>query len=134
MRISDWSSDVCSSDLDNEDRAREVLRTLAGEGHDVSVFDVTKDRAVDAAFDSIEADGPASVLVVASGGAPVNPDNPHPNIATTATEDWNRGIALNLSGVFFCIRKFDQLRLARPLEHSRIITLTSARKSKSRNS
>src|SRR3546814_15005961 len=96
MRISDWSSDVCSSDL-----------------------------AVDAAFDSIDADGPASVLVVASGGAPVNPDNPHPNIATTATEDWNRGIALNLSGVFFCIRKFAQLRLARPLEHSRIITMTS---------
>jgi len=59
------------------------------------------------------------------GGAPVNPDNPHPNIATTATEDWNRGIALNLSGVFFCIRKFAQLRLARPLEHSRIITMTS---------
>src|SRR3546814_3445339 len=39
--------------------------------------------------------------------------------STTATEDWNRGIALNLSGVFFCIRKFAQLRLARPLEHSR---------------
>src|SRR3546814_5373162 len=97
MRISDWSSDVCSSDL-----------------------------AVDAAFDSIDADGPASVLVVASGGAPVNPDNPHPNIATTATEDWNRGIALNLSGVFFCIRKFAQLRLARPLEDRKSTRLNSS--------
>src|SRR3546814_18754680 len=45
--------------------------------------------------------------------------------STTATADWNRGIALNLTGVFFCIRKFAPLRLARPLEHSRIITMTS---------
>src|SRR3546814_8056627 len=43
--------------------------------------------------------------------------------------DWSSDVCssdlLNLSGVFFCIRKFAQLRLARPLEHSRIITMTS---------
>src|SRR3546814_18580856 len=50
---------------------------------------------------------------------------PYTTLFRSATEDWNRGIALNLSGVFFCIRKFAQLRLARPLEHSRIITMTS---------
>jgi len=65
-------------------------------------------------------------LVVASGGAPVNPNDALPNVAHMTTADWDRNIALNLTGVFFCVRKFAQLRLARRLEHARIITLTSA--------
>lgn len=108
----------------NRERAEEVLPSLAGAGHDVAQFDVTNDAEVDAAFDAIEASDPASVLVVASGGLLVD----HlalPNIATMSTSDWNRTIALNLTGVFFCLRKFAQLRLARPLEHSRIITISS---------
>src|SRR3546814_15967655 len=32
MRISDWSSDVCSSDLDREGRGRELVAVVAHEG------------------------------------------------------------------------------------------------------
>jgi NAD(P)-dependent dehydrogenase (short-subunit alcohol dehydrogenase family) len=108
----------------NLQRAQENLRTLKGEGHDVVQLDVTNEAEVNAAFDSVEARFPASVLVVASGGMIVG----HwtlPNIATTSTSDWDKTMALNLTGVFFCLRKFAQLRLAHPLEHSRIITISS---------
>ncbi len=104
--------------------AHETLRTLKGEGHDVVQLDVTNEAEVDAAFDSVEARHPASVLVVASGGMIVG----HwtlPNIATASTSDWDKTIALNLKGLFFCVRKFAQLRLAHPLQHSRIINIGS---------
>jgi NAD(P)-dependent dehydrogenase (short-subunit alcohol dehydrogenase family) len=79
---------------------------------------------VDAAFDKIEKQSAAAVLVVASGGLIVDP-TAVPNVATLSTSDWDRTVALNLSGVFFCIRKFVQLRLAKPVEHGRIIVIGS---------
>jgi NAD(P)-dependent dehydrogenase (short-subunit alcohol dehydrogenase family) len=114
---------VTVADL-NLQGANDALRSLAGEGHDVVQLDVTNDAQVDAAFDAVEARFPASVLVVASGGLLIDPRT-RPTIATLSTSDWNKTIAYNLTGVFFCLRKFAQLRLAHPLEHSRIITLSS---------
>lgn len=106
-------------------RSQETLRSLKGQGHDVVQFDVTKDAEVDAAFDAIEARFPPSVLVVATGGLLVDVQA-MPTIATMSTSDWEKTIAFNLTGIFFCLRKFAQLRLARPLPHGRIITISSA--------
>lgn len=108
----------------NLDRARDTLASLVGEGHEIVQVDVTKDDEVDAAFDAIEARFPPSVLVVASGGL-VTGRQPPPTVDAMTTPEWDRTIAYNLTAVFYCVRKFAQVRLARPLEHSRIITLTS---------
>jgi NAD(P)-dependent dehydrogenase (short-subunit alcohol dehydrogenase family) len=80
---------------------------------------------VNAAFDAIEARDPASVLVIASGG-PVVHLGQRVNVATIAPSDWDRTIALNVTGVFCCVQKFAQQRLAAPLEHSRIIIIGSS--------
>lgn len=109
----------------NLEGARQVLETLQGRGHDVARLDVTSDESVNAAFDAVEASDPASVLVIASGG-PVVHLGQRVNVATIAKADWDRTVALNLTGVFCCVQKFAQQRLAAPREHSRIIIIGSA--------
>lgn len=107
----------------NLNAAENLLPSLDGDGHDAIAIDVTNDGSVDSAFDAIEARAPARVLVIASGGLVSMPGMS--NVTTMTTTDWNRGIALNLNGTFFCIRKFGQQRLANPVEQSRIIVIGS---------
>lgn len=115
---------VVVADFDVEG-ARKVLDGLHGSGHDMVRLDVTRAESVHAAFLGIEARGPAGVLVVASGG-PVIHLGQESHVATLGMDDWDRTIALNLTGVFCCVRTFAQLRLAAPIEHSRIILIGSA--------
>jgi NAD(P)-dependent dehydrogenase (short-subunit alcohol dehydrogenase family) len=109
----------------NLERAREVLQTLVGDGHCVFEVDVTSAKSIGAAFDAVEADAPASILVIASGG-PIVHLGQAVNIATMALSDWERTLALNVTGVFTCVQKFAQLRLANPIEQSRVVILGSA--------
>lgn len=106
------------------ERGQDVLRSLYGEGHGVVQLDITNEESVDAAFDSVEARFPVSILIVASGGL-LTERKVLPSVASMTAPEWERTIAYNLTGVFFCMRKFARLRLAKPLDHSRIITLTS---------
>ncbi|MDR7379297.1 NAD(P)-dependent dehydrogenase (short-subunit alcohol dehydrogenase family) [Rhodoferax ferrireducens] len=115
---------VVVADFD-EDGARKVMDDLSGSGHEVARLDVTRAESVHAALLGIEASGPASVLVVASGG-PVVHLGQRTHVATLGKDDWDRTIALNLTGVFCCVQAFAQLRLATPMEHSRIILIGSA--------
>ncbi|MDM0059130.1 SDR family NAD(P)-dependent oxidoreductase [Variovorax fucosicus] len=109
----------------NVEAARKVLDGLHGSGHDVTRLDVTRAESVRTALLDIEASGPASVLVVASGG-PVVHLGQQTHVATFGMDDWDRTIALNLTGVFCCVQTFAQLRLAVPIEHSRIVLIGSA--------
>lgn len=106
-------------------RARELLPSLEGEGHDVCQLDITVEDSVYAAFDAVEATAPASILVIASGGPVVHLAR-GVNVATLDMSDWKRTIDLNLTGVFCCVTKFAQLRLANPTEQSRIVIVGSA--------
>jgi NAD(P)-dependent dehydrogenase (short-subunit alcohol dehydrogenase family) len=108
----------------NLERAQEVARSLEGAGHHAVRVDVTDPVEVDAVFDGIEARDPASVLVVATGGLLAIPA-PGAKFTDMGTELWNSSIAYNLNGMFFCMRKFGALRIANPIEHARIITITS---------
>lgn len=114
---------VTIADLDI-DRANSVLLSLGGSGHQAIQMDVLNDESVDAAFDAIEARSPARVLVVASGG-PLTGVSRALSITNMATADWNKSLTYNLNGVFFCVRKFGQLREANPIEHGRIIVIGS---------
>jgi NAD(P)-dependent dehydrogenase (short-subunit alcohol dehydrogenase family) len=109
----------------NLERAREVSNSLDGEGHTVVELDVTREETVSVAFDEIEASGPASILVVASGG-PVVHLGQGINVATMAMTAWKKTVDFNLTAVFCCVQKFAQLRLANPLEQSRIVIIGSS--------
>lgn len=109
----------------NLERATDVLGALEGEGHEAVRLDVTDPETIAAAFEGVESRDPASILVVASGG-PVVHLGQAANVATMHLSDWDKTLALNLTGVFNCLQKFAQLRLARPLDHSRIVIIGSA--------
>lgn len=108
----------------NAAQAQEVADSLEGSGHSGVRIDVTDEEQLGEAFDRIEAETPAAILVVSSGG-PVADLSKRPTIATLDAEDWRRTIDLNLTGVFYAMQKFAQLRVARPLEHARIVTISS---------
>lgn len=109
----------------NQERAQAVLATLAGEGHEAAQVDVTDEASIARAFDAVEAASPASVLVVASGG-PVVHLAMGANVATISMSDWKKTVDVNLTGVFACVTKFAQLRLAKPVDQSRIVIVGSA--------
>lgn len=109
----------------NLERGREVLASLEGDGHDLCQIDVTNEESIAGAFEAVEASGPASILVVASGGPVVHLAR-GVNVATMTMADWTRTIDLNLTGVFACVTRFAQLRMANPLEQSRIVIIGSA--------
>lgn len=123
-RLASEGHRIVVADFDLE-RAQQVSGTLEGDGHEAIRIDVTDEGAVGAAFDAIEAGAPAAILVVATGG-PVVHLGQRVNVATMALSDWRRTIDLNLTGVFACVQKFAQLRLAHPLEQSRIVIIGSA--------
>lgn len=108
-----------------EDRAHALAQALDGEGHEAIAFDVTDEAGIGAAFDTVEAVEPASMLVIASGG-PVVHLGKGVNAATISMTEWRRTIDLNLTGTFACIQKFAQLRMAKPTEHGRIVVIGSA--------
>lgn len=108
----------------NLDHARSLLPSLQGKNHDAVQMDVTSDASVDSALEAIDVRSPARVLVIASGGM-VTPPGQVGNTATLSTADWNKSFTLNVSGTFFCMRKFAQLRGANPIAQSRIIVIGS---------
>lgn len=109
----------------NAERANAVTDGLEGSGHEPVQLDIMGSASVTAAFDAIEAASPAKILVIASGG-PVVHLGMGANVTTMAMADWEKTIALNLTGVFCCLQKFAQLRSANPIDQSRIIILGSA--------
>lgn len=108
----------------NLEKARDLAAGLEGEGHGAVEMDVTDAGSVDRALEEVEAQSPPAVLVISSGG-PLADLSLRPTVTTLDPDDWVRTVAVNLTGVFLAIRKFGQLRQARPLEHGRIITIGS---------
>lgn len=122
-RLASEGHRVIVADFDLQ-RANAVAQSLGG-GHEAIRLDVTKEETVSAAFAAIEASAPAAILVVAVGG-PVVHLGQRVNVATMTLSDWQRTIEVNLTGVFTCVQKFARLRLAKPLEQSRVVIVGSA--------
>jgi NAD(P)-dependent dehydrogenase (short-subunit alcohol dehydrogenase family) len=116
----DYRVVVADLDLGGAER---VCSKLAGDGHEAVSLDVTDEASVERMFDAVEAEDPANVLVVATGGPVL--DGGFPTVAEMKSANWNRSIALNLTGVFYCVRKFAQQRLAHVVPHPRIVIISS---------
>lgn len=108
----------------NLEKAEALAATLPGSGHGAVRMDVTDFESVTRGFDDVEAQAPAAVLVISSGG-PLADLSRRPTVATLDPEDWVRTVQVNLTGVFYAIRAFGALRQAHPLADSRIITIGS---------
>lgn len=114
---------VVVGDIDMQ-QAEAVVARLAGSGHRAMRLDAMNPDEVDSCFDAIEAERPAAVMVVVTGGV-VPGEQLLPNIAEMDLARWELTIKLNLSSVFYCLRKFAQQRFARPLEDMRVVTFSS---------
>ncbi|WP_336952326.1 MULTISPECIES: SDR family NAD(P)-dependent oxidoreductase [Sphingobium] len=114
---------IMLADLDDVS-AQNVVRALPGDGHQAFAIDVTQDTQVESLMDRVEQISPAAILVVVAGAIFVDPANV-PNIAQFPTAIWNKTFALNITGTFFCVRKFASQRLVNPLSHTRIVTFAS---------
>jgi 2-hydroxycyclohexanecarboxyl-CoA dehydrogenase len=79
-----------------EDRVAEAAAGIGATGH---VVDVTDPAAITAAVAAVRAElGPVEIIVTSAGIDAMG------DFATLSLEDWNRGIAVNLTGTFLCIQ------------------------------
>jgi len=107
------------------DAARSHAAELPGEGHAGFALDVSDEAAVAALFDTIERDmGPIAILANFAGvlragdGGFLIPD--------LTLAEWNGVFAVNSSGAFILTREMARRRTAQPVDHGRIVLVSSA--------
>lgn len=112
VAILDWNPEALAD-------AERELREIGGDVLTIQA-DVSDGQSVDAAH---------AAVIDAFGGIDVGFNNagiisPAKAVEDTSDEDWNRVIAVNLTGVFLCVRA--QVRHMRPRGHGVIINTASA--------
>jgi 3-oxoacyl-[acyl-carrier protein] reductase len=110
-------------------------RALGAEGLSVAetdrhaapfLMDVTDEDAVEQTFGEVEAKlGKISVLVT-SAGTMIAPVDRRPSLTEITAQAWDETFRVNARGTFFAIRALLRRRLADPLPHGRIVTISSA--------
>src|SRR3546814_3521635 len=111
MRISDWSSDVCSSDLQGAGTRRMTMQVITPSTHDIGAFDVRrtlpdKERTMVGPFIFVDQFGPAHFDI--GQGMDVRP-HPHINLATVTyrSEEHTSELQslMRISYAVFCLNK-----------------------------
>jgi 3-oxoacyl-[acyl-carrier protein] reductase len=116
---------VALTDIDGT-AVQKAVAELGGEGHRGLVLDVSNEDAVMAAFDRVEHEmGPISVLAHFAGIAGAGVATVGTVLARSTAEEWDRIMAVNARGTFLCVREMARRRGAVPVEHGRIITVSS---------
>jgi 3-oxoacyl-[acyl-carrier protein] reductase len=110
----------------NDAAVKKVVAELDGKDHRALALDVSQEDAVIAAFDVVERDiGPVAVLAHFAGTSGLGVAAVGNLLANAKTEDWERIMAVNARGTFLCVREMARRRRTSPLEHGRIITVSS---------
>lgn len=116
---------VALTDVDGA-AARKSVGELAGADHLWLALDVSSEDAVIAAFERVEREmGPISVLAHFAGTVGAGGSESGRSLAQSTVEDWDRVLAVNARGTFLCVREMARRRRALPVEHGRIITVSS---------
>lgn len=103
----------------------ETVATLGGEGHTGFAVDISDAASVAALFEDAESQiGPLTALVI-SAGTNGYVDGKRPSLRGTSLESWNRVMAINATGPFLAIGEMLRRREALPVEHARIILISS---------
>src|SRR5882762_7775971 len=117
---------VALADL-GADVTQQAAASLPGAGHIGLAMDVSDENSVIRAFELVERQlGPIAVLATFAGSLGNAPDGNQPTLAETTLELWNRTFAINATGTFLCLREFARYRTRRPVEHGRVVTVSSA--------
>lgn len=117
---------VVLADL-SEDACREHAASLPGKRHRGVRMDVSDEASVTLAFDAVEdAMGPVAVLVNTAGVVAVGASGAQSALAETSLEEWERSFAVNARGTFLVLREFARRRRHTPVEHGRVITVSSS--------
>jgi NAD(P)-dependent dehydrogenase (short-subunit alcohol dehydrogenase family) len=107
-------------------QAREVLAQLEGDGHAAFGVDVSSESSVSELFSSVEASlGPISVLANFAGLLIADPASGRAGLTATSLRDWERTFAVNSTGCFLVLREMLARREKTPVEHGRIIAVSS---------
>lgn len=98
---------------------------LAGTGHQGFAVDVRSEASVSDLFTEVESGmGPVAVLATFAGIL-ISDGEARVGIADSSAEDWDRTFDVNARGTFLCLREMLRRRRAAPVEHGRIITVSS---------
>lgn len=116
---------VALADIDG-DAAQKAAARLEGEGHRGLALDVSREEAVVAAFDLVETRmGPVSVLAHFAGTLGAGGTTVGIPLSQSTVNDWDMVMAVNARGTFLCVREMARRRRSTPVEHGRIITVSS---------
>lgn len=116
---------VALTDVDGA-AAQKAVAELGGKGHRGFGLDVSREDAVAAIFDRVEAEmGPVSVLAHFAGTLGAGGFAVGISLSGSSVDDWDRVMAINARGTFLCVREMARRRRAVPVEHGRIITVSS---------
>jgi 3-oxoacyl-[acyl-carrier protein] reductase len=118
--------------LNNRQAAEEVRERIESSGGACVIkgFDVARKQQVLQAVNEVSEEvGPISILVNNAGAVRAEPPTTHLGflqpITTMADEDWERVIATNLTGVYYCTKAVVTIMLKRRLPQGRIIHIGS---------
>ncbi len=116
---------VVVADLD-ADAAGAAAAELEGSGHSGLGLDVSDETSVAKMFDNIESKiGPIAVLAHFAGTAGSAVAEMGKLLALSTVDEWRRIMDVNALGTFLCVREMARRRGDRPVEHARIITVSS---------
>ena len=116
---------VVLADL-RETAAAEAATQLPGAGHRGIGLDVADERSVANAFDGVERTlGPVAVLACFAGLLSTSAKPGRIALVDLTLDEWEKVNAVNGRGTFLCIREFARRRNERPVQHGRIVTVSS---------
>lgn len=113
--------------LDIDSAAAAAAGSLPGTGHRGLAVDVSQEEDVAAAFATVEAElGPVSILANCAGIFPWPASNERPAITNTSVAEWEQVFAVNALGSFLTLREMLRRRTHRPVEHGRVVNISSS--------
>lgn len=116
---------VVVSDLDQQ-ACEAVAQSLDGQGHAGLRLDVSAEEEVAGTFARIEAEiAPVDVLAHFAGTLGRGGMASGIRLIHTTVEEWEAVNRVNALGTFLCLREYARCRSERPVEHGRVIAVTS---------
>jgi 3-oxoacyl-[acyl-carrier protein] reductase len=115
---------VVIADL-NETAAAEAAASLYGDGHRALHIDIAEESVVAKAFDEVE-EGVGPVAVLANFAGAIRAAAGDYSLSHLTLAEWDKLFAINARGSFLCCREMARRRPTRPVEHGRIILISSS--------
>lgn len=126
QRLAREGMTVVVGDL-NAKGSEQVAAALPGVGHLGLRLDISDEASVSAGFEQIEQElGPVSVLVNFAGVMGEGPDGERITLQEMDLANWESVFAVNARGSFLCVREMIRWRARQPVEHGRIVLISSA--------